>query len=100
MFWHNCLKGRVFTSDRGLKVNGTGYRKLGNLLDSTILIALALAATWLFIASMVVAACRMAARSDAEDASPSHSPRRPTTCGTVRKRILRSPHRDQLATYK
>jgi hypothetical protein len=61
-----------------------------------ILVAL-LSLVWLFVAVMVIAVCRMAARSDA---SPAQSPRRPSTCGTVRSRILTSPHSDQLATYR
>jgi hypothetical protein len=73
---------------------------------------------WLAVAGLVVAACRMAARADAlpvqatdgRDAqsaeAPAHglreaqSPRRPTTCGTVRRRIFTSVQSDQLATYK
>jgi hypothetical protein len=66
---------------------------------------------WLTIAGAVVAMCRMAARADAHpvesDEAPAHrgtergyNPRRPTTCGTVRSRILTSVHRDQLATYR
>jgi hypothetical protein len=59
---------------------------------------------WLTIAVLVVAICRMAARGDAMPARsipvrrPAYSPRRPTTCGTVRSRILTSVHNDQLAT--
>lgn len=69
--------------------------------DPTMLIILALAAAaWLLTALVVVAACRMAAREDAELASPPQRPRRPTTWGTVRRRILTSPHKDQFATYK
>ncbi len=74
---------------------------------------------WATIAVLVVAICRMAARGDAMPArsvdarlpgasavsglavsglSAVYSPRRPTTCGTVRSRILTSVHNDQLAT--
>ena len=56
-----------------------------------------LSLVWLAVVVMVVAACRIAARSDAALAQ---SPRRPSTWGTVRRRILMSPHSDQLATYK
>jgi hypothetical protein len=66
---------------------------------------------WLTVAGAVVSMCRMAARADAHpldsDEAPAHrgaergySPRRPTTCGTVRSRILTSVHKDQLATYR
>jgi hypothetical protein len=66
---------------------------------------------WLTIAGAVVAVCRMAARADAHpvesDEALAHrspergySPRRPTTCGTVRSRILTSVHSYQLATYR
>ena len=67
----------------------------------TIVIAVA-AALWLATVAIVVAACRMAARSDAEEASSrsSQSPRRASTWGIVRKRILQSPQSDQFATYK
>lgn len=66
----------------------------------TILIA-AGAVLWLAIVAIVFAACRMAARSDAElAAESSHIPRRASTWGTVRKRILKSPQSDQFATYR
>ncbi len=66
---------------------------------------------WLTVVGAVICMCRMAARADAMPAeseqAPAHrgaergySPRRPTTCGTVRSRILTSVHKDQLATYK
>jgi hypothetical protein len=74
------------------------------MLSSTTFVVLALIAlAWLSLTVVVVAACRMAARSDAEAAQApalAQSPRRPSTWGTVRSRILRSPQRDQLATYK
>jgi hypothetical protein len=59
---------------------------------------------WLSVCALVVGLCRMAARGDAMPArtatgrAPSYSPRRPTTCGTVRSKILTSVHNDQLAT--
>ncbi len=66
-----------------------------------MLIALTLLSlAWLFVAGMVIAVCRMAARGDSDLAEAPHSPRRPTTCGTVRSRILMSPHSDQFATYR
>ena len=64
---------------------------------------------WLGACALVVGLCRMAARGDAMPArtatrmdarAPSYSPRRPTTWGTVRSRILMSVHSDQLATYR
>ena len=76
---------------------------------------------WLTTAALVVAICRMASRADAlpaggaargvdaacaDPADPAHgsapvqSPRRPITCGTVRRRILTSVQSDQLATYR
>lgn len=59
-------------------------------------------AFWLLTIVIVLAACRMAALSDAEEAStrPPQSPRRASTWGIVRKRILRSPQSDQFATYR
>ncbi len=69
--------------------------------DPTTLIIIALAAVaWLLTALVVVAVCRMAARSDAELAPSRQRPRRATTWGTVRRRILTSPHSDQFATYR
>ena len=60
-----------------------------------------LALVWLSVSVVVVAACRMAARGDGElVVGEAQSPRRPSTWGTVRSRILTSPHSDQLATYK
>jgi hypothetical protein len=55
---------------------------------------------WLVVAVVVIAACRVAARGDGELAGEAHSPRAPSTWGTVRSRILTSPHSDQLATYR
>jgi hypothetical protein len=62
---------------------------------------------WLSISLLVLAACRVAAQGDmtAQAARPprrarrpAYSPRRPSTCGTVRSKILTSVHNDQLAT--
>ena len=72
-------------------------------LPDLLIIALALIASlWLFVSIVVIAACQMAALSDAEASPPrpSQSPRRASTWGIVRKRILRSPQSDQFATYK
>lgn len=67
----------------------------------TVAIAL-IAGLWLLTITVVLAACRMAALSDAEESSahPPQSPRRANTWGIVRKRILRSPQSDQFATYR
>jgi len=66
----------------------------------TILIAVGIA-FWLATVAVVFAVCRMASRSDTELAEPaSHIPRRASTCGTVRMRILKSPQSDQFATYR
>lgn len=67
----------------------------------TIAIA-SIGALWLLTIVIVLAACRMAALSDAEKTSPRspQSPRRASTWGIVRKRILRSPQSDQFATYR
>jgi hypothetical protein len=59
-----------------------------------------LALVWLSVSIVVVAACRMAARGDGELGGEVRSPRRPSVCGTVRSKILMSPHSDHLATYK
>ena len=73
-------------------------------LPDLLIIALALIASlWLFVTIVVIAACQMAALSDAEAAASPHppqSPRRASTWGIVRKRILRSPQSDQFATYR
>ena len=55
---------------------------------------------WISIAAAVVVLCRMASRTDAQDREAAQSPRRPTTCGTVRRRIFTSVQSDQFATYK
>jgi len=67
---------------------------------TTFAVLTLVALAWLFVVVVVVAACRMAARSDAELEPNAQSPRRPSTWGTVRSKILRSPQRDQLATYR
>lgn len=63
-----------------------------------MLIIAPLLVLWLLVAIVVIAACRMAAASDARETT--QSPRRASTWGTVRNRILTSPHKDQLATYR
>lgn len=67
---------------------------------TTFAVLTLVALAWLFVVIVTVAACRMAARSDANLTPAAQSPRRPRTWGTVRSRILRSPQSDQLATYK
>ncbi len=57
-----------------------------------------LSLVWLVVSVVVIAACRMAARGDDELGGEPYSPRAPSTWGTVRSRILTSPHSDQLAT--
>jgi hypothetical protein len=64
---------------------------------------------WLLIVALIVAACRSAARGDAamdaqeaamdaqERSERDYRPRRHSTCGTVRSRILTSAQSDQLA---
>jgi hypothetical protein len=72
-----------------------------------MLLLVVIPAAWLGISLLVLAACRIAARGDAVNAQaarplraarPAYSPRRPSTCGTVRSKILTSVHNDQLAT--
>jgi hypothetical protein len=73
-----------------------------------MLLFVAIPIAWLSISLFVLALCRMAARGDAMPArasatlhaatASSYSPRRPTTCGMVRRRIFTSVHNDQLAT--
>jgi hypothetical protein len=84
-----------------------------------LIVSILLAFVWLTVAVMVLAICRTAARADSdlagatESAGPAgwadlagaaglaealQSPRRPTTWGTVRRRIFTSPHNDQFAT--
>jgi len=81
-----------------------------------LIVSILLALVWLAVAAMVLAICRMASFADSDlagaidSAGPAgladptgpadapQSPRRPTTWGTVRKRIFTSPHNDQFAT--
>jgi hypothetical protein len=66
-----------------------------------LVVLTALAVVWAGIGLLVLALCRMAARGDATAAGTTdQSPRRPSTWGTVRKRIFASAQSDQLATYK
>jgi hypothetical protein len=70
------------------------------VLDSTVFIVVTLIAlAWLLVVLVIVATCRMAARSDAQLASPSQSPRRPRTQGTAHLRIL-PPRSDKFVTYR
>ncbi len=70
------------------------------MLMLLILLPLLLLA-WLVVTVVVIAACQMAARSERDPADEvAQSPRLPSTCGTVRRRILTSPHSDQFATYR
>ncbi len=71
------------------------------LADSTnIMLLILLLIVWLAVNVAVIAVCQMAARGDSDLGEAPHSPRRPSTWGTVRSRILTSPHSDQLATYR
>jgi hypothetical protein len=77
-----------------------------------MLLFVVIPAVWLSACALVLGLCRMAARGDAmaparatgpvaataRKRAPAYSPRRPTTCGTVRSNILTSVHNDQLAT--
>jgi hypothetical protein len=66
-----------------------------------LVVVTVLAVVWVGLGLLVFALCQMAARADAAEAGiPTQSPRRPSTWGTVRKRIFASPQSDQLATYK
>ncbi len=65
-----------------------------------MLFLILLTLVWLAVAVVVIAACRMAARGDGELEGAAHSPRLPSTWGTVRSMILTSPQSDQLATYR
>jgi hypothetical protein len=70
-----------------------------------VVIAL-LSVVWFAVAVTVVLICKMAASADdaiaaaSADDALTQRPRRPSTWGTVRRRILMSPQSDQLATYK
>jgi hypothetical protein len=70
-----------------------------------MLLFILIPAVWLGVSALVVAICRVAAGADAAAPQrpprrrrPAYSPRRPSTCGTVRSKILTSVHKDQLAT--
>jgi hypothetical protein len=65
-----------------------------------LVLLILLSLVWLVVSVVVIAACRMAARGDSDLAEVAQSPRLPSTCGTVRRRILTSPHSDQFATYR
>ena len=73
-----------------------------SLPDPLTIAIILIGSLWLFSIIVVIAACQMAALSDAEESSarPPQSPRRASTWGIVRKRILRSPQSDQFATYR
>jgi hypothetical protein len=62
-----------------------------------LILLILLSLVWFVVAVVVIAVCRIAARSDT---TLTQSPRPPSTCGTVRSRILTSPHSDQFATYR
>lgn len=74
--------------------------------DAFTIALAALIAFWLFSTVLVIACCQTAARADAElaprtrDGEDTYKPRRASTCGTVRSKILKSPQSDQFATYK
>jgi hypothetical protein len=81
-----------------------------------MLLVAVIPAAWIGISLLVLAVCRMSARADTpapgagaragtpanyaahQAQRPAYSPRRPSTCGTVRSKILTSVHNDQLAT--
>ncbi len=66
-----------------------------------LVVLAALTVVWAVAVLFLVALCLMAARADAvATGTADQSPRRPSTWGTVRKRIFASPQSDQLATYK
>ncbi len=67
-----------------------------------LVVLTALAVVWAAVVLLILALCGMAARADAVPTATAknQSPRRPSTWGTVRKRIFTSPQSDQLATYK
>jgi hypothetical protein len=68
--------------------------------STTFVVIMLVAVAWILVATVILAACRMAARSDTEIASPVQRPLRPATWKTVRSKILWSPQGDRLATYK
>jgi hypothetical protein len=62
-----------------------------------MLLVIAIATSlWLSTIVLVVSLCVTARRADLA----SYSPRRHSTCGTVRSRILTSVQSDQFATYR
>jgi hypothetical protein len=79
-----------------------------------LILSILISLVWLVVTVVVIAICRMAARGDSDLAEVSggglaevsgsglaevsQSPRLPSTCGTVRSRILTSPQSDQFAT--
>ena len=65
-----------------------------------LVLVILLTLVWLVVSVVVIALCRMAARGDSDLPEVAQSPRLPNTCGTVRRRILTSPHSDQFATYR
>ncbi len=72
------------------------------MIDLVTIALVALGALWLGATVVVLALCRIAARADGADAAipPTQRPRRASTWGTVRSRILKSPQSDQFATYR
>jgi len=68
--------------------------------DQMLVLLILLSLVWLAVCVVVIASCRMAARGDGDPVDTPQSPRRPSTCGTVRSRILTSPQSDQFATYR
>jgi hypothetical protein len=67
-----------------------------------LVVLTALGVVWAAVVLLVLTLCVIAARADAPPptSAADQSPRRPSTWGTVRKRIFTSPQSDQLATYK
>lgn len=96
-----AVKRGVLSSDGAINIGGlsSAPTSRSDLMppDPVLIASILCLLVWLLVVAVVIAACRMAARSDAPLAQ---SPRRPSTWGTVRNRILTSPHSDQFATYK
>jgi hypothetical protein len=66
-----------------------------------LIVMLLISIVWLGAVTLVLAVCWMAAEGDGREASAaSQRPRRPSTWGTVRSMIFKSPHSDQLTTYR
>jgi hypothetical protein len=67
-----------------------------------LVVLTALGVVWAAVVLLILTLCAIAARADATatTSAANQSPRRPSTWGTVRKRIFTSPQSDQLATYK